>query len=894
MSKKNIIDNQPVLFDAEEMGRITPGDLWEDRDVPVTCLCREFPNDEARREFFREELRKQLPELRKIEGFPIGTDEDIIRLSDPPYYTACPNPWLNDFIAEWEKEKVQLEKEGKRIADFEVNEPYASDVSEGKNNPVYTAHTYHTKVPHTAIEQYLKHFTQPGDIVLDGFCGTGMTGAACRLYKESSTPNNKIGGRHAILGDLSPYASIISYYYNRNINPSFFISKVKNALENTKKRVGWMYDTNYEGTKCRINYTVWSDVLICTACGAEMVFWDVAKGEERGETKDFFTCPYCGAVHTKRSVEKKLFTHYDNILKKSISSYSMVPVLIQFTDAQGRRHSKSPDEEDLSLIKNIAETQPLAWVPNELFLGKGERWGHTWRLGNHVGITHVHQFFTYRNLIVLAVLREELMKTNCLHTFAVFTSILQSLCSKLTRYNGGKRGNGSQPLTLYIGSLMAESNVLKVAEGKIADFAKAMELLFDQEDNSNVISCSSATSIYLNDNSIDYIFTDPPFGENIVYSELNFMTESWLKVKTDNSDEAIEESSQNKGLKEYELLMESSFKEYYRVLKPSKWMSVVFSNTSASVWNAIQMAMSNAGFIIASVSSLDKKQGSFNAVSSTTAVKQDLVITCYKPSDELSSQFELQMNRKDVVWDFIQEHMEHLAVHVEKGSKTTTVIERSPKILYDRLISYYVQHGLPVPMDAQEFQLGLRERFVERDGMFFTAVQAADYEEKRKHTDGFAPMGIIVSDEANGIEWLKNQLRDQPKTYQQIQPEWMQAINGLRKGDILPELKTLLEENFIEEPDGRWRLPNIQDDVDKNLLRTKALLKEFNLYKEQALKPKAKLKEVRVEALRAGFKQCYIDKDFQTIVTVAEKIPQNLRDEDEVLLQFYDIAMNKL
>ena len=214
--------------------------------------------------------------------------------------------------------------------------------------------------------------------------------------------------------------------------------------------------------------------------------------------------------------------------------------------------------------------------------------------------------------------------------------------------------------------------------------------------------------------------------------------------------------------------------------------------------------------------------------------------------------------------------------------------------MFDRLISYYVQHGLPVPMDAQEFQQGLRERFVERDEMFFTVTQAAEYEEKRKHTDGFAPMGIIVSDEANGIEWLKNLLREAPKTYQQIQPEWMQAINGLRKGDILPELKTLLEENFIEMPDGKWRLPNIQDDKDVNALRTKALLKEFKIYVDVAQKPKAKIKEARVEALRAGFKQCYVDKDFQTIVTVGDKIPQNLLTEDEVLLQFYDIAQSKL
>lgn len=74
---------------------------------PVTCLGITFENDEARRAHFTDELRKKLqdPEFRKIEGFPIGSDKDILNLSDPPYYTACPNPWIADFIAEWEKEK---------------------------------------------------------------------------------------------------------------------------------------------------------------------------------------------------------------------------------------------------------------------------------------------------------------------------------------------------------------------------------------------------------------------------------------------------------------------------------------------------------------------------------------------------------------------------------------------------------------------------------------------------------------------------------------------------------------------------------------------------------------------------------------------------------------------
>ena len=155
--------------------------------TPITCLGKTFATEEERRSYFRDELRKELPELRKIEGFPIGTDDDILNLSDPPYYTACPNPWLNDFIAQWEEEKKGLEKDNKRKADFEVHEPYASDVSEGKNNPIYNAHSYHTKVPHPAIMRYILHYTQPGDIVFDGFAGTGMTGVAAQLCNKPTT-----------------------------------------------------------------------------------------------------------------------------------------------------------------------------------------------------------------------------------------------------------------------------------------------------------------------------------------------------------------------------------------------------------------------------------------------------------------------------------------------------------------------------------------------------------------------------------------------------------------------------------------------------------------------------------------------------------------------------------
>jgi len=66
-------------------------------------------------------------------------------------------------------------------------EPFAADVSEGKNDPIYNAHSYHTKVPHKAIMRYILHYTEPGDVVFDGFCGTGMTGVAAQLCGDRKT-----------------------------------------------------------------------------------------------------------------------------------------------------------------------------------------------------------------------------------------------------------------------------------------------------------------------------------------------------------------------------------------------------------------------------------------------------------------------------------------------------------------------------------------------------------------------------------------------------------------------------------------------------------------------------------------------------------------------------------
>src|SRR5262245_65196644 len=111
----------------------------------VECLGQTFLSDEARREHYLKLLAQKLkdPQFRKIEGFPIGKDEDILALSDPPYYTACPNPWLGEFTKCYGTSYNQKQPYHR--------EPFAADVSEGKNHPIYSAHSYHTKVPHRAV-----------------------------------------------------------------------------------------------------------------------------------------------------------------------------------------------------------------------------------------------------------------------------------------------------------------------------------------------------------------------------------------------------------------------------------------------------------------------------------------------------------------------------------------------------------------------------------------------------------------------------------------------------------------------------------------------------------------------------------------------------------------------
>jgi len=869
---------------------------------------RVSPDEDAEKEAWRERLRAALrdPQFRQLPGFPIADDDAILALSDPPFYTACPNPFLEEIIGQWQAEALQRDA----VQEYQ-REPFAADVSEGKNNPIYNAHSYHTKVPHPAIMRYILHYTEPGDIVFDGFCGTGMTGVAAQLCGDANEVRklgyrvdddgwiwdgdkriSRLGARRAILNDLSPAATFIAYNYNTPVDAAVFAREARRILREVEAECGWMYETRHTDgqTTGKINYTVWSDIFLCPQCGAEMVFWDVAVDQEHGAVRDAWSCPGCGVLLSKSPkkgsgalrIERVFETRFDRALGEPVRQTKQAPVRINYTVGK-KRYEKRPDAEDLALIERIEQDDIPYPFPTQPIMFKGEEWGDTWRSGIHAGLTHVHHFYTRRNLWVLAAIWQRLArKMQWWLTMVVSRNATRLNRFVINKYNPQGRINGPLTGTLYVPSEQVEQNLFLLLDEK-------RNIGFGTSIQGNCISTGDANRTLLPNHSVNYIFVDPPFGANYMYSELNFFWEAWLGVFTNNAPEAVINQTQRKGLPEYQRLMEACFREFYRVLKPGRWMTVEFHNSQNAVWNSIQEALLRAGFMVADVRTLDKKHGGIKAAYMTSTVKQDLIISAYKPSAAFEQQFELQAGTTEGAWAFIRQHLAQLPIVVRHEALIEPIAERMPFLLFDRMVAFHIQRGFTVPLSAAEFYAGLEQRFVLRDGMFFLPDQTPEYDRARLEAEGVGQLTLLVNDEKSALQWLRRALDPAtggaPQTYAEIQPAFLKQLHQA-KHEALPELADMLEESFIQEPNGRWRLPDPRKASDLETLRRKALLREFKTYLEGT----GRLRQFRSEAVRVGFADAYHQREWPAILKVAARLPESILQEDPELLMYYDAA----
>ena len=902
----------------------------------VECLGLTFPSDDVRREHFLKLLAEKLkdPAFRAQEGFPVGTDEAILTMSDPPYYTACPNPWLAEFVMHYGRPYDPAEKYSR--------EPMSVDVSQGKSDPIYKAHSYHTKVPHLAIVPSILHFTEPGDIVLDGFGGSGMTGIAAQWcgvappdyrlqlemdWKQAGFGTPRWGARRAIINELSPAATSIVAGLNFPFDVAYFEKRAKEILQTVRDDFGWMFKTKHtDGNSVgQIDFTVWSEVFNCNNCSGESVFFDEAFDPKTKIISKEISCPHCSAISTKENMELVFESFFDTPKGVAERRPKRVPVLIKYSVGR-KSFEKRPDSDDLNVIDRAAAlglpvNLPTHTLPDCQMTRVGRM--------KTTNTTSVHHMYLPREAQVLSALWGHANKETNSRVRNALKFWLDSHFTNMSILNRYRPEVSFpyNPLTgvFYVPSQIAEADPFKAYENKLKRLISA----FSQKHavaGSSIVSTGTVANLSIEDSSIDYVFTDPPFGENIYYADLNQIIESWHGVFTEVNSEAIIDRVRGKGLHEYQALVRRAFSEYFRVLKPGRWMTVVFSNSRASVWNAIQLALQQAGFVVAEVTALDKKQGSFKQVTSTNAVKQDLVISAYKPNGGLEERLAERGAAPESAWDFVQTHLRQLPVLKVRDGLLEFVVERDPRRIFDRMVSWFIRHDVPVPLSTEEFLDGLRSRFPERDGMIFLPDQIPEYDRKRAQGAQQPQMEMFVADERSAIDWLTDFLRKRPSTYQDVHPEFTTQLGaGWKKHETRPELSALLEDNFLrydasgevpsqihnylstnfhdlrnlEKSDprlkakakDRWFVPDPNKAQDLEKKREKALLKEFDEY---LTAPGRRLKEFRLEVLRAGFKSAWVARDFKTIIAIAQKVPEEALQEDEKLLFWYDSALTRM
>lgn len=564
-----------------------------------------------------------------------------------------------------------------------VTKPFSGDIAAGKNTYVYDAHTYHTKVPPEGIEKLIEYYTQPGELVLDPFCGSGMTGVAATQRR-----------RKALLSDLSPAAAFIAHNLNTPADAGKYLRAVHELLDSSSKLEHSLYNTHCRncGEKVPMLYMVWSYGVICPHCEREFVLWDVARDERESvrESKILseFDCPHC-KTHLKKRGLKRTKRH---------------PVQVGYKCCtHGLKEATAPlDDFDLTQLRRIerAGVPDGLWYPTAAFPP-----GINTRQPIAAGITTVDKAYTPRALHAMAHLWDAASSWphSDLRNKLLFT--LTSLYQRVTLFSEFRFWGGSGNIANYnVPFVINEQNVFRTFARKANTISWYFKTAPRIPREVQVCTQSACHLTHVPDKSVDYIFTDPPFGGNINYSEMNFLWESWLRRNTETAEEAIINSAQGKGAQEYRALLCQAFRECRRVLKDGAWMTVIFHNSSDEVWKALQGALVEAGFAVNGTQTFDKEHGTFKQFVSENAVGYDLVLHCRKT--ETARAFSVQ-TKQQILSEATAFARDRLTENGERYVVRYLHVDRAAEVDYRKLYAEWLAVAVPdtlVSLSFEEFR----------------------------------------------------------------------------------------------------------------------------------------------------------------------------------------------
>ena len=491
-------------------------------------------------------------------------------------------------------------------------------VTAPRTDAIYNCHGYLTKVPIGAIEPFIETFTQSGEVIADFFAGSGMTGlAAVRL------------GRKAELSDISALGRHIAKGYATRVSPEEFRGIAGEVIATTRRAIGNLYATRRASDNAQVEMVraVWSFTYLCPSCRFPLVYYRHLSAKSAPPKE----CPSCKTAFVRRNWPRG----------------EDVPVEVVARSPQGRLVEQAVTDFDLELIAAAGKDPRQEVVPTLVIDEDREMFSRS-GLGK-AGLVRTKDFFSPRNAIALLELWKAI---NATQDGALKQKLRFAFTAILPRASRRYQWSAQRPLnaqnqTYYIAPVYYEWNVFELFERKVEAALRSDELLFNDEpllggrpEQDLHYSLASADRLkHLAPESVDYVFTDPPFGSNIFYSDMNLFHEAWLGEVTEHASEAVVHTTgkRKKGASDrYENLLRHAFTEAFRILKPGRHMSVVFGNSSGHIWGLVQRAIRDAGFKAAPVhvAILDKGQRSVKGLNSgsESIVTVDLILTVQKPA----------------------------------------------------------------------------------------------------------------------------------------------------------------------------------------------------------------------------------------------------------------------
>jgi DNA modification methylase/predicted RNA-binding Zn-ribbon protein involved in translation (DUF1610 family) len=604
------------------------------------------------------------------------------------------------------------EKMPDNLKDLDNLKPIDHAVIARPHTPVYKMHRYFARRPWSVFRSLIEHYSNPGSIILDPFCGGGVTVVeGLRL------------GRKVIGVDINPMATFITAMEIVDADVDDLRTTFDQIRDIVSKDILDQYQTVCHSCngKAIADYYEYSNQYECPTCNKTVQISKCVRIRQ-GE----YECHQCSkpfrTTHAKRLDDLMIRVRYT------------CPICDQTLD-------KEPDAADLSLKAKAEEKLSKFgngfWIPDKVMPDD-----YDMRRPYNAMYKRFTDFFTPRNLLCLSILlnaiRELPNGTTKDLLLLTFSSTLD-WCSRITRVVDGA-AREITTATYWVPTQPAENNVWlsflrrfkATQKGKIysnreikAGAARASSYSDLLDDKFYLIHTGSSSSLPMPNESVDAIVTDPPYGANVMYAELSNFWAVWLGDKLglesgliDDAEEAIQNKRQSKTIAHYRKLLFLIFKECHRVLKPNRWMVMTFHNREFKVWNAIHLAAHDAGFVLAEHDGMIY-QPPIQAYTTTLYQRR---------SGSMLGDFILSFQKVDKQPDFKQIEHAEIGRQIERLAAEAVLHHKgaSLSLIYMKLMPWLLNNNLLDKISEKELVPYLTNNFEEKDSKWRLKASPGD------------------------------------------------------------------------------------------------------------------------------------------------------------------------